>query len=459
MAGVRKKPNPGGKYHGWFTDTVGDRKFFTGTRNRSETLRMAKRLEDEHRQIRLGYRPAPTAAQKHRTRLFEEVRDEYLAWGQAQGGWRRKPWSPIHARNRRTQLTTWQERLGLKTLADLDGIQPRVERALRDLQAEGKAGKTLANYTEGLTAFCDWCVQRGYLANDPLKAMVPFDTTPQTTRRAMTLEEIAQVLKVADPPIRLLYETAFVSGLRANELRNLTLAHLDLERGGLILDAEWTKNRRKGFQPLPYTLIQRLVAFSDANQAQTLYKEAFSRGRAKQEFPKQPLLYVPSHPARSLDRDLKKAGIPKHNPHGKLDFHAARVAYINLLIDNGSITPKEVQELARHSTLDMTMRVYGRTQEGRMREAVEQVGESVLSEEKRATSVQKLAVGAEREIATPNENKELRFTQGGSGGRARTSVSRISIRDKTHTKLRKIHTKQDIIYFATNGPKTKIYSI
>ena len=160
-----------------------------------------------------------------------------------------------------------------------------------------------------------------------------------------------------------------------------------------------------------------------------------------------------------LDRDLKKAGIPKHNPHGKLDFHAARVAYINLLIDNGTITPKEVQELARHSTLDMTMRVYGRTQEGRMREAVEQVGESVLSEEKRATSVQKLAVGAEREIATPNENKELRFTQSGSGGRARTSVSRISIRDKIHTKLRKIHTKQDIIYFATNDPKTKVYSI
>ena len=94
-----------------------------------------------------------------------------------------------------------------------------------------------------------------------------------------------------------------------------------------------------------------------------------------------------------------------------------------------------------------------------MREAVEQVGESVLSEEKRATSVQKLAVGAEREIATPNENKELRFTQSGSGGRARTSVSKIPNRDKTHTKMRKIHTKQDIIYFSTNGPKTKVYSL
>ena len=55
--------------------------------------------------------------------------------------------------------------------------------------------------------------------------------------------------------------------------------------------------------------------------------------------------------------------------------------------------------------------------------------------------------------------KVQREALSGSGGRARTSVSRIPIRDKIHTKLRKIHTKQDIIYFATNGPKTKVYSI
>ncbi len=57
MAGVRKKPRKNGKYQGWFTDQNGKRKFFEGTKNRAETRRMADRLEDEHRQIRLGYRP------------------------------------------------------------------------------------------------------------------------------------------------------------------------------------------------------------------------------------------------------------------------------------------------------------------------------------------------------------------------------------------------------------------
>lgn len=59
MAGVRSKRRSSGKFQGWFTDYTGERKWFDGTRSRAETLRMAQRLEDEHRQIRLGYVPYP----------------------------------------------------------------------------------------------------------------------------------------------------------------------------------------------------------------------------------------------------------------------------------------------------------------------------------------------------------------------------------------------------------------
>ena len=47
-----------------------------------------------------------------------------------------------------------------------------------------------------------------------------------------------------------------MSGLRANELRNLKPNNIDLERGGLILEAEWTKNRKDGLQPLPDDLLR-----------------------------------------------------------------------------------------------------------------------------------------------------------------------------------------------------------
>ena len=91
MAGVRKKPKNNGKFQAWFVDFTGKRKFFTGTRRKSETLKIAQRLEDEHKQIRLGYRPIPKSAQKHRNKPFEETTAEYLAWGRMQGGRRGGP--------------------------------------------------------------------------------------------------------------------------------------------------------------------------------------------------------------------------------------------------------------------------------------------------------------------------------------------------------------------------------
>lgn len=193
-------------------------------------------------------------------------------------------------RNRRTHLEWWQDQLGIESRADLEGILPRVEEALRALQARGRAGKTLANYAEALAAFCDWCVQRGYVVLDPLQALGTFDTTPRSQRRAMTAEEIATLLGVCTPHRRLLLETAFLSGLLANELRHLTTAHLDRERCGLHLDAAWTKNRKPGFQPLPASLAERLAAFAHSGEPCQLYKRFYERKTAKEVPPIQPLL-------------------------------------------------------------------------------------------------------------------------------------------------------------------------
>jgi integrase len=322
MAGVRAKRRAQGKFQGWFIDYRGKQKFFEGTRSRAETMRVAQRLEGEHRQMRLGYIPLKT--RRHKT--FAEAKTEYLAWGKAQGGRDGRPWGATHFRNRKAQLTWWHAHLG-DTVEDIR--LSTVETLLRELHEE-RTPKTVANYGETISAFCDWCAERGYLDSDPLKDLRHLDTTPQSHRRVMTVEEIAQLLNVCAPHTRLLLETAFLTGLRANELRNLTVDHLDAKRGGLILDAAWTKNRKPGFQPLPTFLVERLQAF--AGEATALYEKMYQRGGATGDGIKNPLLYVPSHPARSLDMDLEKAGIPKVTPKGKIDFHAVRLAYINLVI-------------------------------------------------------------------------------------------------------------------------------
>jgi integrase len=174
------------------------------------------------------------------------------------------------------------------------------------------------------------------------------------------------------------------SGLRANEFSSLTLAHLDWARQGLRLDAAWTTNRQASFHPLPAQLVEDLYAFARARHPQEFYARSVPPWR--HALPEAPLLYVPAHLARTLDVDLARAGVPKHAVGGKLAFHAVRLTYINFVIETGA-TVKEAQPLARHATPQMTMGVYGRTQDERLYQVVERVTAVLQGETPRADSV------------------------------------------------------------------------
>ena len=121
-----------------------------------------------------------------------------------------------------------------------------------------------------------------------------------------------------------------------------------------------TRLDEPGFQPLPRRLVERLVA------------ECVGKG------PQDALLYVPSHTARELDRILERAGIPKRiEGEGKVDFHATRTAYATLVVEAGA-NAKEAQSLVRHSTPQLTMKLYARARNDRLTELAEKVGEVVL---------------------------------------------------------------------------------
>ncbi len=55
-----------------------------------------------------------------------------------------------------------------------------------------------------------------------------------------------------------------------------------------------------------------------------------------------------------MDSDMNRAEIPKITSDGKIDFHACRTAYVTFVIESGA-SVKEVQELARHSTPNLTI--------------------------------------------------------------------------------------------------------
>ena len=389
-------------------DHTGKRKTFTGTRSKERTAELAAAEELKVKRIAAGLEAPPTSSRKHQHRPFDEVRDEYMAWGRAQGGKHGRPWSRIHAGKRDRALNWWKKQLGLEALADVDGVLPRVEEALRTLQAN-HTGKTLQNTAEALKSFCRWCVQRGYLAADPLRGLAPFNVTPETTRRAMADDEVKKLMAAAPEHRRLLYEVALTTGLRANELRSLTVDDLDAEGCGLILHPEWTKNRKPGFQALPAALVTRLKAFIESGTAADLYRVSLRRKGSTMQVPEHPLLFVGTHMARELDADLAAAKISKDAPGGKLDFHSLRVSFISRVIESGA-SVKEAMEAARHSTPNLTLNVYGRAKEGRLAEIAEHIGAGILTAEtelESPTTAQFQATGTEDACGTTGYGEQV----------------------------------------------------
>ncbi len=389
MSGVRNQPDKTSKkYEGWYINAKGKKVFFTGTRSKTQTRTMADEFEDRERPARLGL-ASSLPLESSRSPILNFV-NEYLAWGKVAGGRRGTPWGATVYRCKAAHLAFWVQQLALVKVADLNGCLSKVERILVQLRSGidfgdgarplGRAPKTVANYAESITSFCNWLEKMEYLSTDPLKRLSKLDVSPLKTRRAMTLDEIRQLLATCAPHRRASYEVAFLSGLRAGELRQLDAKHLDVDRGGLHLDKRWTKNRKPGFQPLPMNLVQMLAVMVENGVAKKEYEKVQAHHKIKAGIPLNPLLYVASHAARDLKKDLLKAGInPDDDGTGKIDFHACRVAYTTLVVEAGA-TVKEAQTLARHSTSTMTLDRYAKTREDRLVELTEAVGSAVACE-------------------------------------------------------------------------------
>jgi hypothetical protein len=168
-------------------------------------------------------------------------------------------------------------------------------------------------------------------------------------------------------------------------------------------------------------LLSSLTDSAESGTVIKLYKTFYSGRKSLLDDICNPLLYVPSHPARELDKDLAEVGIPKHTPEGKVDFHACRVAYISLLFEAGAST-KEAQALARHSTPDLTLNAYARTREDRLTKLTEEVGDKILPSEKCALYVPQKRKRGGPPKSNSFHNNELELAGCNGGGGIRTPV-------------------------------------
>jgi integrase len=378
---AKGRPVPHPRWRFEYTDYQGKRRSATGSEDKRETEKLAARVQAREDEIRRGFRPPPKSADKAATRPFREVAAEYCENGELHGGRGGRPWGPEHARKRRDHLEWWAQELSLDSLADLAGVLPRAEAALRELSEAGRSGKTLANRAESLKGFCHWARNRGYIDGNPLEHLGRFDITPRSRRRAMTPEEVQALFDAAPPDRRLVYATAAASGLRAGELIGLQVRDLDPNRPAIHVRAELSKSRKPATLPIPGELWGKLIA------------EAADRP------PDAPVFQTIRDLSEWINRDLTRAGVRKWTPEGKLDFHALRVFDITAILESGAEL-KTAQTLARHATPDLTMNTYGRSRHDRLTAAAEAVGKVVFSGPDYISEPKRKVVGWESETIT-----------------------------------------------------------
>lgn len=153
-----------------------------------------------------------------------------------------------------------------------------------------------------------------------------------------------------------LYRLALSTGLRSNELRNLTVSSFDLNGSDptVTVSAASAKNRKSATLPLRPDTATGLREF------------------LRNKLPTANVFKMPRRQdvATMLRDDLADAGIPFADDSGRVcDFHSLRTTFASLLLHSG-VDIRTARDLMRHSTIALTADVYACTFRASEREAV-----------------------------------------------------------------------------------------
>ena len=269
-------------------------------------------------------------------------------------------WSRFLRDANRTVLQAEQQRMraatlldGCLRLADVDAA--RIQRRLESLrQDRGWSQRTRNAYLKAAQQFERWLVKQGRATALGLTRLDVVRVTAERERRALTADEACRLLAYCeDAPTlaghtwsltgeqrRLLYLVAMKTGLRANELRCLRRADVDLEGGVLTVRAAVAKSRKTRKVPLPAEVTALLAP------------------HCLRLHPGAALWRLPDKLARHLlYPDARACGIALKDDEGKhLDFHALRHTYGTWLDQHAGASAATAQHLLGHADMRTTQR-------------------------------------------------------------------------------------------------------
>jgi len=264
---------------------------------------------------------------------------------------------------------------GFRTWTDIDANM--VLTFLDDLRTKNGIGQRSFNYyLKACKRFCRWMIkERRASAPNPLDHLSYIKQTEfRNKRRALTLDEQFKLLEATEAaPARfnltgheraLVYCLALQAGLRAGEIRSLTVSAFDFAKGTVTVQAGFTKNKEK--------------AIMDLKQSTAAEFKTLLAGK----LPNMKVFAMPTSTARMIRKDLAAAKIPYKTEDGQVDFHSLRHSFITNLARQG-VHPKDAQVLARHSTITLTMDYYTHVKRESLRKIIE--AQPDLSKRKKKT--------------------------------------------------------------------------
>jgi len=241
------------------------------------------------------------------------------------------------------------KRLESSRLSDLSA--ERVQKALATLKLEGRSLATCNHHRAAVKAFSKWCFDSHRTREDALRGVTGFNAKEDRRhdRRTVSVDELRTLIEVAEigPVVMqvpgavraLCYRLAVSTGLRFSEIRSIEPESFDWTAPTVTVPACYTKNGQTATFPIPDDLASDLADFV-ASIA-----------------PHAPVFPLPKGKgAKMLRVDLEAAGIPYRDESGLVfDFHALRCETATLA-DAAGVTPRVVQKMMRHSSLELTGR-------------------------------------------------------------------------------------------------------
>jgi integrase len=250
---------------------------------------------------------------------------------------------------------------------------------ISELRDGDKSLKTVNEYLAAVKSFTRWLWRDRRVAVDPLAGLPRLagkgEADIRHARRDFSSDELRRLLETArrsPKSIRclpgidryFLYLTACATGFRAGELASMTPESFDLDgdRATVRVASSCTKNRREAIQPLPADVAKLLADYlRDKPSGAFVWPGKWAVGKAVFMIRADLKTARETWLSEALDdrqrEERKQSGFLAYcDSQGRYtDFHALRHSYITMVGKMG-VSPREHQDLARHSTYSMTAR-------------------------------------------------------------------------------------------------------